>query len=171
MRFRKDSHRDSSPPRSGDCPDGYDVQLDDGTVVGHLGQFDEALIDGMNIALGLARGPASLEFLLCHSEGNYMLILAIHQLVSTSTFGGPFLGQVLSAADINNGALQAPSSSSPWAGQGSPIARLDGQAYTMLLAAEAQAGLFRPRGMRLKRHVPPGAEPIPELEIGSHAEA
>src|SRR5215208_4016400 len=45
-------------------PDGYEVRLDDGTVVGCLGQFDEALTDGMNIALGLARGPASLAFLL-----------------------------------------------------------------------------------------------------------
>lgn len=37
----------------------------------------------------------------------------------------------------------------------------------MLLAAEAQVGPFRPRGTRRERLVPPGAEPIPELEIGA----
>ena len=43
---------------------GYAVQLDDGTVVGHLPQFDELLVDGVNVALGLVRLPVSLAFLL-----------------------------------------------------------------------------------------------------------
>ena len=50
--------------RSEPGPEGYPVQLDDGTVVGHLPQFDETLIDGMNVALGFARLPISLAFLL-----------------------------------------------------------------------------------------------------------
>ena len=45
-------------------PDGYAVQLDDGTVVGHLPQFEELLVDGVNVALGLVRLPVSLAFLL-----------------------------------------------------------------------------------------------------------
>jgi hypothetical protein len=45
-------------------PDGYDVRLDDGTVVGHLGQFDEALIGGMNVAVALVRSPLALSLVL-----------------------------------------------------------------------------------------------------------
>src|SRR5215208_6628718 len=45
-------------------PDGYDVRLDDGTVVGHLGQFDEALLDGMNAAVALVRSPLALSLVL-----------------------------------------------------------------------------------------------------------
>lgn len=44
----------------------------------------------------------------------------------------------------------------------------DGQAFIMLLAAETQAGAFRPRGTRLARRRPPGAKPLLGLEIGDH---
>jgi hypothetical protein len=43
---------------------GYAVRLDDGTVVGHLAQFDEALLDDMNALAGLVRLPVSLAFVL-----------------------------------------------------------------------------------------------------------
>jgi len=43
---------------------GYDVVLEDGTAVGHFALFDEALLDAMNIAVGLARSPWSLACLL-----------------------------------------------------------------------------------------------------------
>ena len=43
-------------------PEGYEVQLDDGTVVGHLELFDELFVDHMNAVLGLARLPVSLAF-------------------------------------------------------------------------------------------------------------
>jgi hypothetical protein len=42
----------------------YPVLLDDGTVVGHAEQFDEALIDAVNVAAGLVRSPLALAFLL-----------------------------------------------------------------------------------------------------------
>jgi hypothetical protein len=43
---------------------GYGVTLDDGAVVGHFALFDEALIDGMNVAAALLRSPESLACLL-----------------------------------------------------------------------------------------------------------
>src|SRR5262245_30851380 len=44
--------------------EGYAVRLDDGTVVGHAEQFDEALIDGINAAVNMIRLPASVAYLL-----------------------------------------------------------------------------------------------------------
>jgi hypothetical protein len=43
---------------------GYTVRLGDGTVVGHLAQFDEALINDMNALAGIVRLPVSLAFVL-----------------------------------------------------------------------------------------------------------
>ena len=43
--------------------EGYALRLDDGTVVGHAEQFDEALIDGINSAVNTIRHPASLAYL------------------------------------------------------------------------------------------------------------
>ena len=65
--------------------------------------------------------------LATHSEGNYMLMVAMYVLASNPgawpalAGAGRFIDQVLMlAADINNGALQTPQS---WAGQGSSIAQ------------------------------------------------
>ena len=41
---------------------GYAVRLDDGTVVGHCAQFEEELIDFMNAAVSVVRGPGSLAY-------------------------------------------------------------------------------------------------------------
>jgi len=41
---------------------GYPVRLDDGTVVGHCPQFEEELIDSLNTAVNLVRGPGSLAY-------------------------------------------------------------------------------------------------------------
>jgi hypothetical protein len=43
---------------------GYGVTLDDGEVAGHFELFDESLLDAMNVAVGLARSPQSLAYLL-----------------------------------------------------------------------------------------------------------
>ena len=43
---------------------GYAVLLDDGTVVGHAEQFEEPLIDAVNVAVSLVRSPLSLAQLL-----------------------------------------------------------------------------------------------------------
>jgi len=65
--------------------------------------------------------------LACHSEGNYMLMLAMYALSSTGAFpqlAGRFVDQTLMlAADINNGALQTLQGSPAVAGQGSWIAQ------------------------------------------------
>ena len=42
----------------------YALRLDDGTVVGQAEQFDEALVDALNVAVSLVRSPLSLAFLL-----------------------------------------------------------------------------------------------------------
>jgi hypothetical protein len=65
--------------------------------------------------------------IVCHSEGNYMLMLAMYVLslssdpaVSELAGSTRFIDQVLLLpADINNGALQSPQG---YAGQGAPIA-------------------------------------------------
>jgi hypothetical protein len=44
--------------------EGYGVALDDGEVVGHFELFDEPLLDAVNVAVGLARSPQSLAYLL-----------------------------------------------------------------------------------------------------------
>jgi hypothetical protein len=44
--------------------DGYAVLLDDGTVVGHAGQFEETLIERINAAVDTIRHPASIAYLL-----------------------------------------------------------------------------------------------------------
>ena len=44
--------------------EGYGIVLDDGDVVGHFELFDESLLDAMNVAVGLARSPQSLAYLL-----------------------------------------------------------------------------------------------------------
>lgn len=58
---------------------------------------------------------------ICHSEGNYMLMLA---LAAETSGQQPVFNQVLlAAADINNGALQLPGSDAD-TGQGLPISNL-----------------------------------------------
>ncbi|HEV8579265.1 MAG TPA: hypothetical protein VGX68_09285 [Thermoanaerobaculia bacterium] len=44
--------------------EGYGVTLDDGALVGHFELFDETLLEGMNVAIGLIRSPWALAFLL-----------------------------------------------------------------------------------------------------------
>ena len=44
--------------------EGYAVRLDDGTVVGHAEQYEEALIEGINSAVNMIRLPASVAYLL-----------------------------------------------------------------------------------------------------------
>lgn len=47
------------------APDGrHDVVLDDGELVGRFQNFDEKLLDGLNLAIALVRSPDSLTHLL-----------------------------------------------------------------------------------------------------------
>ena len=43
---------------------GYAVRLDDGTVVGHLLQFDQTLLEAVNGLVGVLRVPGSLAFVM-----------------------------------------------------------------------------------------------------------
>jgi hypothetical protein len=43
---------------------GYAVRLDDGTVVGHLLQFDQTLLEAINGLVGVLRVPGSLAFVM-----------------------------------------------------------------------------------------------------------
>ena len=45
-------------------PEGYAVRLEGGEVVGRLALFDEALVEALNGAVGLARSPMALAYLL-----------------------------------------------------------------------------------------------------------
>jgi len=57
--------RDSLLSLAGDPdPDGwgYAVRLDDGTVVGHLAQFDEDLIDSVNCLVSIVHSAGSLAY-------------------------------------------------------------------------------------------------------------
>jgi esterase/lipase superfamily enzyme len=63
--------------------------------------------------------------IICHSEGNYMMMLGMHAWPNAQL---PILNQVLlAAANINNGALLPASNSPPYTGQGAPIAALSNQ--------------------------------------------
>jgi esterase/lipase superfamily enzyme len=81
----------------------------------------------LNQLAPLCRQHGAKLNLVSHSEGNYMLMLAMAALAANPaafaklTSTPPFADQVLMvAADINNGALQS-AQSSPDAGQGAPI--------------------------------------------------
>lgn len=61
-----------------------------------------------------AKHDAKLNF-ICHSEGNYMLMLGMHKYSLSAT---SLINQVLLvAADINTGAVQVETYSSKWSGQ------------------------------------------------------
>jgi esterase/lipase superfamily enzyme len=82
-----------------------------GTLIAMLQQLQQKLGIGINI--------------VCHSEGNYMMMLGMNAHPSVPS---PILGQVLLvAANINNGALLPSSNSPPYTGQGAPIAALSNQ--------------------------------------------
>jgi hypothetical protein len=82
-----------------------------GTLIAMLQQLQQKLGIGINI--------------VCHSEGNYMMMLGMNAHPNVPS---PILGQVLLvAANINNGALLPSSSSPPYTGQGAPIAVLSDQ--------------------------------------------
>jgi esterase/lipase superfamily enzyme len=82
-----------------------------GTLIAMLRSLQQKLSVSINI--------------VCHSEGNYMMMLGMHAQPNAQL---PILNQVLlAAADINSGALLPASSSPPYTGQGAPIAALSNQ--------------------------------------------
>lgn len=61
---------------------------------------------------------------ICHSEGNYMMMLGMYEQLQSKPAQTPFIDQVLLvAADINNGALQS-SGPASYTGQGMAISKV-----------------------------------------------
>ena len=94
-----------------------------GTIRGNINGSGAAFVNLLGVLQQIQQSllPAALQLnVVCHSEGNYMLMVAA-SLVAGST---PMFGEtLLVAADINNGALQS-SGPSPHTGQGLPISAL-----------------------------------------------
>lgn len=99
-----------------------------GTIRENINGSTASLLNLLNQLVPLCKKHKARLNLVSHSEGNYMLMLAMYALASNPgawpALAGPFLDQVLMlAADINNGALQALQGPPPGAGQGSWIAQ------------------------------------------------
>jgi Alpha/beta hydrolase of unknown function (DUF900) len=101
-----------------------------GTIRDNIHGSTASLLNLLSQLVPLCKKHGARLDLATHSEGNYMLMLAMYALSSNAgawpalAGAGRFIDQVLQlAADINNGALQTPQSSPPWAGQGSWIAQ------------------------------------------------
>ncbi|MEK6280358.1 MAG: alpha/beta hydrolase [Acidobacteriota bacterium] len=86
-----------------------------GTIRDNINGSVKSFINLLSMLTNICnKNNAQLNF-ICHSEGNYMLMLAMHQLDFAPA---PFINQILLvAADINTGALQVDSYSPPWSGQ------------------------------------------------------
>jgi esterase/lipase superfamily enzyme len=92
-----------------------------GTIRGNIACSVAAFTNLMTMLAGYAEQGFKINF-ICHSEGNYMMMLGMAAQPTT----GAFVNQVLLvAADINTGALQTPASGA--IGQGLPIASLSKQ--------------------------------------------
>jgi len=102
-----------------------------GSIRDNIHGSTRSLLHLLNQLAPLCRKHGAQLNLLCHSEGNYMLMLAMYALSRSSdpalselAAAGRFMDQVIMvAADINNGALEAPQGSPPLEGQGSCIAQ------------------------------------------------
>ncbi len=106
----------SFPPK----PPGY------GTIRDNIQGSTKSLLNLLSQLVPLCKKHGAQLNLMCHSEGNYMLMLAMYALsrnsdpaLSELAAAGRFVDQVLMvAADINNGALEAPQGSPPLEGSG-----------------------------------------------------
>jgi hypothetical protein len=102
-----------------------------GSIRDNIHGSTRSLLHLLNQLVPLCKKHGAQLNLLCHSEGNYMLMLAMYALsrnsdpaLSELAAAGRFMDQVLMvAADINNGALEARQGSAPLRGQGSCIAQ------------------------------------------------
>ena len=102
-----------------------------GTIRDNIQGSTKSLLNLLSQLVPLCKKHGAQLNLMCHSEGNYMLMLAMYALSHNSdpalaelSAADRFVDQVLMvAADINNGALEAPDGSAPLTGQGSCIAQ------------------------------------------------
>jgi hypothetical protein len=109
----------------GPLPYSFPPTTDSETIRGNINGSTASLLNLLSQLVPLCRKHGARLNLATHSEGNYMLMLAMYVLSSNPgawpVLADRFIDQVLMlAADINNGALQTPQN---WAGQGSSIAQ------------------------------------------------
>ncbi|MDT5063051.1 MAG: hypothetical protein QOH63_3510 [Acidobacteriota bacterium] len=98
----------------GSLPYSFPPTATSGTIRDNINGSIQSFITMLSLLSGICRKyNAKLNF-MCHSEGNYMLMLAMNYVTFTPT---AFMNQVLLlGADINVGALQT-RGKSPWSGQ------------------------------------------------------
>jgi esterase/lipase superfamily enzyme len=113
------------PPNYAPLPYRFPPSTTSGTIRGNINGSVQAfgtlisMLDLLRQKFGIAVN------IICHSEGNYMMMLGMQAQLTARQ---PVLNQVLLvAADINNGALLPSSNTPPDTGQGAPIATLSQQ--------------------------------------------
>jgi esterase/lipase superfamily enzyme len=113
------------PPNYAPLPYRFPPSTTSGTLRGNINGSVQAfgtilqMLDQLQQKFGVAVN------MICHSEGNYMMMLGMHAQPTTQR---AILNQVLLvAADINNGALLPSSNTPPDTGQGAAIATLSQQ--------------------------------------------
>jgi hypothetical protein len=99
----------------GSLPYSFPPTATSGTIRDNINGSVRSFITMLSLLSSICRKyNAQLNF-MCHSEGNYMLMLGMNYVDFTPM---PFINQVLLlAADINVGALQTRELKSPWSGQ------------------------------------------------------
>jgi hypothetical protein len=115
----------------GRLPYSFPPERGAGTIRDNIHGSTASLLNLLSQLVPLCTKHGAKLNLVCHSAGNYLLMLAMYALSANSNAAwsrlagaGPFLDQVLVvAADINNGALESPKDSPPISGQGSWIAQ------------------------------------------------
>jgi hypothetical protein len=113
----------------GSLPYSFPPTAEYGTIRDNIQGSTRSLLYLFNQLVPLCKSFGARLNVICHSEGNYMLMLAMYALSRNSdpaldqlARGGPFMDQsLLVAADINDGVLVNPSQR--YVGQGSPIAQ------------------------------------------------
>lgn len=95
-------------------------------INGSLASFASLLETIQTLRAGLASGVSLNVSLICHSEGNYMLMQGMSYLCSNPLSGWQNISNVLMlAADINDAALQVPDGQ--YVGTGAAVSQLSDQ--------------------------------------------
>jgi Alpha/beta hydrolase of unknown function (DUF900) len=108
------------PPNYAPLPYGFPPNATSGTIRGNCNGSVAAFGTILTMLDQLREKFGVTVNVICHSEGNYMMMLGMQAQPAVQR---NILNQVLLvAADVNNGALQPSSNTPPDTGQGAPIA-------------------------------------------------
>src|SRR6185369_14921620 len=133
----------------GSLPYSFPPAAVSGTIRDNIHGSTMSLLNLLSMLVPLCKKNGAKLNLLCHSEGNYMLTLAMYALsgnsdpsLSALVEAGRFADQVLLvAADINNGALDPPKGTPPVSGQGSWIAQYSKEVTVYWSSADSMLGV------------------------------